>query len=149
MAQDSSIESTNGKLALLSLEELVKLKKASDGLKGMSIAWTILCAAVAALAVMAIFSSKPHNGITSILVLTTLASLALAYGLLHREDWAQTVGFIIFGLLCLAFPVGTIIGGLGIYRLVNSKNLFGADAPTHDEITQAVKNAKSQAPESA
>ncbi len=68
------------------------------------------------------------------LIFATCTALALpkfvaAYGLLRFRRWGRTVGILLCTLGTLEFPIGTAIGGYGLWVLVSreGKELFGIE----------------------
>ena len=70
------------------------------------------------------------------------AFLLVSIGLLSRKPWGRIVSFIIFILLLIGFPVGTLIGVLGLFALSRARPLYQSDGPTIAGLEEiANKNA--------
>ena len=75
-----------------------------------------------------------------------ITGLVLSAASIHAFWWRPKGGRIIGLISCvhmlLAFPIGTIIGILGIIALVQSRTLFGADKLSHRELDAEWKYRK-------
>ncbi len=49
------------------------------------------------------------------ILLSAILQAATAYGLLARQPWGRTLLIITSILSLISFPIGTILGGLGLY----------------------------------
>ena len=49
------------------------------------------------------------------------------YGTMKRADWGRNCAIIICSIMLLGFPMGTLVGALGLVALVQGKVLFGHD----------------------
>ena len=64
------------------------------------------------------------------------------YALSKRTEWGRIYGAVICALLLLGFPLGTLIGALGLVGLTKGRSLFGPDRPTHKELKARMKEMK-------
>src|SRR4051812_23619144 len=95
---------------------------------------TVLGAAAAASAGVAL-------GIVAIVAATFIGVLALpslicGWGLLNYKPWARTLGIILSALQLVSFPVGTAIGGYGLWVLLNdgTKRMLEAGDPRYGQL---------------
>jgi hypothetical protein len=65
-----------------------------------------------------------------------LPSLICGWGLLNYKPWARMLGIILSVLQIANFPVGTVIGGYGLWVLLNdeSKRLLDAGDPRYRQL---------------
>ncbi|HEV7590841.1 MAG TPA: hypothetical protein VGO40_22210 [Longimicrobium sp.] len=65
-----------------------------------------------------------------------LPSLVCGWGLLNYKPWARVLGIILSVLQLANFPVGTAIGGYGLWVLLNdeSQRLLEAGDPRYRQV---------------
>ncbi|MEP6914404.1 MAG: hypothetical protein ABJC89_02105 [Acidobacteriota bacterium] len=66
-----------------------------------------------------------------ILMVFALPGLVAGYGLLTFRPWARIAGIVLSAVGLIYFPFGTILGGYGLWVLLNkeSEHLFTVSAP--------------------
>ncbi|MEO6053342.1 MAG: hypothetical protein ABIP97_04950 [Chthoniobacterales bacterium] len=65
-----------------------------------------------------------------------------AFGCLKRRGWGRICGIIVCVIALTGFPLGTLIGILGIVALSRSPQLFGPDRLDPDELIVEYKYRK-------
>ena len=65
-----------------------------------------------------------------------LPSLICGWGLLNYKPWARTLGIILSVLQLPSFPVGTALGGYGLWVLLNdeSRRMLEAGDPRYPQL---------------
>jgi hypothetical protein len=65
-----------------------------------------------------------------------LPSLICGWGLLNYRPWARVLGIILSALNLANFPVGTLIGGYGLWVLLNdeSRRMLEAGDPRYPQL---------------
>jgi hypothetical protein len=78
----------------------------------------------------------PVLGIAGTMLIVVLSVFALpglvaGYGLLTFRPWARIVGIVLSAVGLLYFPFGTVLGGYGLWVLLNkdSERVFNTGAP--------------------
>ena len=78
----------------------------------------------------------PILGIAGTMLIVVLAAFALpglvaGYGLLTFRPWARIAGIVLSAVGLIYFPFGTVLGGYGLWVLLNkdTEPLFSATAP--------------------
>jgi hypothetical protein len=79
-------------------------------------------------------------------VLIFLLFCASSYACFARPAWGRGVGFLVSLILLFGFPIGTIIGFIGIKATLNSERLFGHERITNNELGEAVALIERQTP---
>ena len=54
-----------------------------------------------------------------VVALFSVPSIATGYGLLHHRPWARIAGIVLAILSLPGFPLGTLLGGYGLWVLFN------------------------------
>ena len=105
---------------------------------GMMLAIGIVCAT--AFGVAGMLSGRGEEAmvfggvgtlIVAIMAVLSLPALVLGWGLLTWKPWARTLGVVLSILHLFSFPVGTLMGGYGLWVLLNdeSRRLLEAGDP--------------------
>ena len=65
-----------------------------------------------------------------------LPSLICGWGLLNYKPWARVLGIILSGLQLANFPFGTVLGGYGLWVLLNddTKRMLEAGDPRYGQL---------------
>jgi hypothetical protein len=65
-----------------------------------------------------------------------LPSLICGWGLLNYRPWARTLGIVLSVLNLPSFPMGTVLGGYGLWVLLNdeSKRVLEAGDPRYRQV---------------
>jgi len=65
-----------------------------------------------------------------------IPSLICGWGLLNYRPWARTLGIVLSVLQLASFPVGTMLGGYGLWVLLNdeSRRLLEAGDPRYRQV---------------
>jgi hypothetical protein len=78
----------------------------------------------------------PVLGIAGTMLATFLAAfaipgLATGYGLLNYKPWARILGIVLSALNLINVPFGTLVGGYGLWVLLNkdTEHLFSSPTP--------------------
>ena len=65
-----------------------------------------------------------------------------AYGAIRRPYWGKTVGMILCCIALIGFPIGTIIGIMGLIAFSEKAPLFGPNKLSHKDICDEFKYRK-------
>ena len=104
---------------------------------------TLLVAAVIGtlLGAVGVASAAAAVGIVGFVValivgVIALPSLICGWGLLNYKPWARTLGIVLSVLQLPSFPVGTALGGYGLWVLLNdeSKRMLEAGDPRYPQL---------------
>ena len=124
----------------LTTKELKKLRDNSHTIRTLGIVAVI---AVIMLGIICLFLIET---ITSALALSLFVSIPLAimmcYCSIKRPNWGPiplAIGCIIF---LLGFPLGTLIGLLGLFAVFGGLELFGPGRPEHRELEREWRHRK-------
>ncbi len=60
-------------------------------------------------------------GVFSLITLLSVPGLAIGIGLVKFKEWARILGLVLSALNLLNFPFGTILGGYGLWVLLNKE----------------------------
>ncbi len=60
-------------------------------------------------------------GVFALITLLSIPGLAVGIGLVKFKDWARILGLVLSALNLLNFPFGTILGGYGLWVLLNKE----------------------------
>lgn len=71
-----------------------------------------------------------------------LVNWVAIYASLVRPNGGRTNGILACGFMLLGFPLGTILGLLGIIAFVGGKPLFGANKIQHKDLEKEYKFRK-------
>jgi hypothetical protein len=104
---------------------------------------TLLVAAVIGtlLGAVGVASAAAAVGIVGFVValivgVIALPSLICGWGLLNYKPWARTLGIVLSVLQLPSFPVGTALGGYGLWVLLNdeSRRMLEAGDPRYPQL---------------
>jgi hypothetical protein len=104
---------------------------------------TLLVAAVIGtlLGAVGVASAAAAVGIVGFVValivgVIALPSLICGWGLLNYRPWARTLGIVLSVLQLPSFPVGTALGGYGLWVLLNdeSRRMLEAGDPRYPQL---------------
>ncbi len=72
-------------------------------------------------------------------VFITIVNIYICY---YRPIWGRIVGLLSSCLILLVFPIGSILGAIGLYSFIRAKgkNLFGINRYKHKEISNEWKS---------
>ena len=127
-------------LSGLSFTELKKIKTTSDSIKLLGYFWCVAAAFFIAALLYSIASKEMAENISFLFSFFALTAGATAFGLMHREDWGRIVGIIASFIILLGFPLGTVLGAMGLITLLNAEQFFGASAWSHEDILKEFKS---------
>jgi hypothetical protein len=147
----SKLEDRAGPEALweMPFKEPAKLRNASINIRvlgflfGLSAAGSLLLVGLGSFGAAA--SGRGAAGgmvFLAIFLVTGLLSLAACVGSYTRPRWGRVLGMITCALSLLNFPIGTLIGGLGLYAYYSGARLFGPDRFLHDDVSSIYKQRK-------
>lgn len=88
------------------------------------------------------YQGDQTNIVDPILIVSIIVGLITIYAFWWRPAWGQAFGFISCALMLFGFPIGTIIGILGIIALAQSRALFGPERPLHRDLEKEWKYRK-------
>ena len=78
------------------------------------------------------------SGIVIAMVITATLATICAFG---RPEWGRTLGIMTCIPILIAFPIGTLLGALGIIAYSKSPELFGENRVTHKELSRLKKES--------
>jgi hypothetical protein len=135
----------NHQLTSYSFEEVQKLYNTSRNVStigGICAFFAVMYLLMFLLFVSVFESSQEELGAMALLFGAMILFSMSAIGLFKRTNWGRTLGIISCVLLLLVFPIGTIIGIVGIRALSSAPGLFGGNTLTHDEIKNEFNKLK-------
>ena len=147
----SKLEDREGPEALweMPFKELAQLRNASINIRvlgflfGLSAAGSLLLVGLGSLGASATGSGSASSVVfLAIFLVTGLLSLAACVGAYTRPPWGRVVGMITCGLSLINFPLGTLIGGLGLVAYYRGGKLFGPERFLHNDVTSIYKQRK-------
>lgn len=79
------------------------------------------------------------TGLFILLLVVSAPSIVAGWGLLNFKPWARILGIVLSALNLINFPIGTAVGGYGLWVLLNTETerLFRAPAPQSFDPTRA------------
>lgn len=126
-------------LAMLPLATLRKLKNASQAIRLLG--WLLILPALWFLLVgirASMDSSQTLSaGLLPALFAAGLACSFASIGLITRQNWGRPLGIAVSGLMLPVFPLGTLLGIMGLSSLLPYPQLFGTAAIRHEDIMAA------------
>lgn len=134
-------------LERLSSQKLKVLYRRSRTVKVIAGLWLFFGMLFALCAILAMFGvltpadlSRSEFVIGSAVL--ALATLIPGIGLIGRAAWGKVAGIGACILSLFGFPVGTLIGVLGLAAIFGAPELFGKHRISHTDIKAAYKTAK-------
>lgn len=147
--QSSSGEGHDPALRPMSTKDLKKLFSHSNTIRVLIFLWCLGLAFLAlAVPVMFIAAASGDKEAVVSLIMGVLFLIfgalqaAGVYGCWNRLPWGRTVGIVLCVLSLPSFPLGTIIGILGIIAFSGGSRLFGPDRLTHERLKAEVAYRK-------
>lgn len=127
--------------AELTTKELRTLRNDSHSIRTMAV---LLVLGVVVLGLLGFTSFFARMGGLEVIALSGFVTLNLvtAFGLLRRNSWGRPLGFVVGGLMLLAFPVGTLIGVMCLFALGRGGRLFGPERLEHRALEQEWRHRK-------
>lgn len=147
--QSISGEGDDPALRQMSTKELKKLFNHSNTIRVLIFLWCLgLAFLVFAVPVMFLAAASGDKEAVVSLVMGILflvfgaLQAAGVYGCWNRLAWGRTLGIVLCALSLPSFPIGTIIGILGIIAFSGGGRLFGPDRLTHERLKAEVAYRK-------
>lgn len=143
----STLEDRGGPDALweMPFKELARLRNASINIRvfgflfGLGAAGSLLMVGLGGLGA-ARSNATPGTVIVLVILLASgLLSAAACAGAYARPRWGRVVGFIACAVNMIGFPLGTLIGALGLYAYYRGDKLFGPERFLHNDVVAAYK----------
>jgi hypothetical protein len=127
----------------LSYKELKKLRNHSSTITTLGVLWTLgaLLQLFAAIALLAA-GAADEDATAPIVLVLGLFSTVSAIGAFTRAAWGRGIGILMCVLSLLGFPIGTLIGILGLIAFGNGARLFGPDRYIGKELNKEYKHRK-------
>lgn len=147
----ANVEIPEGPRALweMPFKELKRLYNATHTIRALGFLYGLgalgILVAVAFLASGAFARDSAPSGMLLVglfYLLYGLLSLAACVTSFTRPRWGSFVGVALCILSLLGFPIGTIIGILGLIAYAQGKRLFGPDRFKHAEVIDVYKQRK-------
>ena len=146
----AQLDTREGPQALwdLSWKDIRKLYLASVNVRALGVLYAI--GAVGVLALVGITLSNPaataRGGVES-LPLALLAGIGVieiagAVTSFTRPVWGRWLGIVLCVMSLLSFPLGTLIGIIGLIAYAQGGKLFGADRFMHKDVAAVYKQRK-------
>lgn len=128
---------SNDKISItkLSIKEVKQLKNLSNNIRSIGSFWLI--GAILAIA-FSVFKSQKANDAT-LYILMAIYCLLFVYICYLRPFWGRHAGIAYSTLSLAIFPLGTILGAIGLYSIYRGKLLFGKDRIKHCDIIKEFK----------
>lgn len=78
------------------------------------------------------------------LLIGTFAAVLLiaTVGIFMRSQWGRILGVLVCILSLLNFPIGTIVGAMGLFAFFGAPQLFGKKRIPHSELKQEFNSRK-------
>ena len=93
------------------------------------------------LAAMAFLSDQTLGPRLFLLALLVFYAFAIV-GIVKRTSWGRILGIVVCTISLINIPLGTLIGILGLFAFIKSKELFGPNRLTHTDVKLAFKEFK-------
>lgn len=119
-------------------KQLRRLYNHSHSVRALAVLWLLVALALVAAA----FTNLGDPG--SFLLLAALGGFYLsgAVGTLQRKAWARFLGILLCVVMMIGFPLGTIIGLLGIVAFAAGGPLFGLKPMSHRALKEEISYRK-------
>ncbi len=95
----------------------------------------------AAAAIISEVDSSDKGGMALFAALFVYQTVGV-YVMYKRPLWGRIVGMVICSVMLIGFPVGTLIGVLGLRAVIKGKALFGDDRLIHKDLKKLFKDMK-------
>ena len=116
----------------LSTKEVKSFYNLSRGIRALSLFW-ILAAAMS----VVVFSVSAQDPVaTSIHVAFIAIAIIAAYGGWKFRVWGRPLGMALSVVLLFAFPLGTVLGALGLLALWRGKRLYGPGGYSYQQLKE-------------
>ncbi len=132
--------SESAALQKLDIDQLVRFHKQSSHLYGFA----MLALLGAGLGIVLPFLPNHEISLDGLTIGLTGFFLVVAIGLIRRTEWGRIVGSLFTAILLVGFPIGTLIGIVGLRATLKAPELFGNARLTHKGLTRALKAAKAK-----
>lgn len=108
----------------------------------LSVFWVL--AIVAAVFLVPPALAKPESSIAVLLTVSVMLILLIAaiVGTMRKTSWGRVVGIIAAIVTMLAFPIGTIIGLLGLWGYADAKPIFGPSGLAYSAVKAEILRLK-------
>lgn len=128
----------------LDFKTLKKLRNHSHTIRTLGILWGIGAAAYLVLGLMMLTSGRPGETAVSGAIFFAVAALVGTgtYASFARPAWGRVLGIILNGIGLLGFPIGTLIGALGLIAYIGGEKLFGDKKYLHADLNREFKHRK-------
>ncbi|MBC8022917.1 MAG: hypothetical protein H7Y14_07345 [Burkholderiales bacterium] len=128
-------------------KEVRKLYLASVNIRALGVLYAL--GALSLLATAGITAASPAGtagpsppGLIALLIALGIISVAATVSSYTRPKWGRVLGIILCGISLVSFPLGTLIGILGIIAYVQGGKLFGPDRLHHKDVALVYKQRK-------
>lgn len=139
--QQTDGENEHSHLDVMNDEDVNKLNKFSSDINILG-TLSALCIPGSAYYIYEIFTKGYKSPIWPILSL--LVACITAYSAFARPSWGRPVCITVSLLLLPGFPIGTIIGYIGVRAALDGKQLFGEERISNYELGEAIAKIEQQ-----
>jgi hypothetical protein len=129
-------------LAGLSAKELKKIVNSWHRLLVLCGFWGLSTLALFSMVGIFMVERGEELGPFAILIGLGVVYLVCIYGTLAKKTWGRVLGMIVCSLMLFGFPIGTLLGAMGLFGFVGAKPLFGASGLNYAEVKQQYKLLK-------
>jgi hypothetical protein len=127
----------------LDTKTLKKLRDHSHTIRALGMLWALGTLIYAGLALMMLAGSDAGGAAAAGLLLGLGALVGCAsYACFARPGWGRVLGIILNAIALLGFPIGTLIGILGLIAFVGGEKLFGDGKYLHADLQREFKHRK-------
>jgi hypothetical protein len=123
-------------------KDLKKLYLASVNIRALGILYGL--GAFGLLAGPILLTRGADQWLGYVLIASGVVSVAGCVSSYTRPGWGRPVGILLCVLGLLNFPLGTLIGILGLVAYANGRKLFGADRLPHKDVAAVYKVRKKE-----
>jgi hypothetical protein len=145
----SNIEVREGPEVLWAMtwKEVRKLYLASVNIRALGFLYVLgAVGIIAASGVMSLAASgastPPPAAFTALFIGLGALYIAACYTCFARPTWGRWLGIVLCVISLLSFPIGTIIGIMGLIAYAQGGRLFGADRISHKDVALVYKQRK-------
>lgn len=139
-APESNVAPSSEKqLSDLDFKEIKKLHHSSRNVNAINI---LLSIGLVFMAIAALFPEMGDPTLRAIFIGLAVFYAIAVIGIYKRTPWGRVLGIIACTISLINIPIGTIIGGFGLYAFISAPQLFGKNRITHKEIKAELKRQK-------
>lgn len=129
-------------LAGLSAKELKKIINGWHRLLVLCSFWGLSVLALFSMVGILMLEKGEELGSFGFLLALGAIYLACIWGTLAKKTWGRVLGMIVCSLMLFGFPIGTLLGAMGLFGFVGAKPLFGASGLNYAEVKQQYRLLK-------